>query len=156
LREGWNHPGITGPHAFPLFFPVVAAFQRMKSIFIAEGNQSVARLFATVFARHNWKVTLSGYGKRADEALRGSEHYDVVLVSYEGHGMNGVELTRLVRALEHRKHTPVVMVTGSAGIEVEALSAGANEVLHKPIDIYSLIAAVSKYISEVTHQEMPP
>jgi len=128
----------------------------MKSIFIAEANQSVARLFATVLADHNWKVTLSCDGKSADEALRGSEHYDVVLVSYEGHGMNGVELTTLVRALEHRKHTPVVMVSGSAGIELEAFSAGANEVLHKPLDIYRLIAAVSKYISEVRHQESPP
>lgn len=128
----------------------------MKSILIAECNDSVARLFATVFAHHNWKVTLSGYGRPADEALRGSEHYDVVLVSYEGHGMSGVELTRLVRALEHRKHTPVVMVTGSTAIEVEAFSAGANEVLHKPIDIYDLIAAVSKYISEARHQEMAP
>jgi DNA-binding response OmpR family regulator len=125
----------------------------MNSIFIAEGTRSVARLFATVFARHNWKVTSSSDGKGADEALRGSEHYDVVLVSYEVPGMNGVELTKLVRALEHRKHTPVVMVTGTTGIEAEAFRAGASEVLHKPIDIYSLVAAVSKYISETRHQE---
>lgn len=128
----------------------------MKSIFIAEGNQSVGRLFAKVFAQHHWTVTLSGHGDRADEALRGSEHYDVVLVSYEGYGMNGVQLTRLVRELEHRKDTPVVFVTGSSGIETEALNAGANEVLHKPIDIYGLIAAVSKYISPAAQQETTP
>ena len=150
MQEGWNHPGITDLHAFPLFF---AARQRMNSIFIAEGTRSVARLFATAFFRHNWKVTSSSDGKGADEALRGSEHYDVVLVSYEVPGMNGVELTKLVRALEHRKHTPVVMVTGTTGIEAEAFRAGASEVLHKPIDIYSLVAAVSKYISETRHQE---
>ena len=149
-------PRDNRPARVPSFFSIVAAVQRMKSIFIAEGNQSVARLFAAVFAHHNWKVTLSGFGNHAEEALRGSEHYDVVLVSYEGHGMNGVELTRLVRALEHRKHTPVVMVTGSIGIEVEAFNAGVNEVLHKPIDIYGLIAIVSKYISEARHQEMIP
>ena len=125
----------------------------MKSIFIAEGARSVARLFATVFAHHNWKVTSFSDGKRADEALRGSEHYDVVLVSYEVPGINGVELTKLVRALEHRKHTPVVMVTGTTGIEAEAFRAGASEVLHKPIDIHSLVAAVSKYISETRNQE---
>lgn len=96
----------------------------------------------------------SSDGKGADEALRGSEHYDVVLVSYEVPGMNGVELTKLVRTLEHRKHTPVVMVTGTTGIEVEALRAGASEVLHKPIDIHTLVAVVSKYISETRNQEM--
>ncbi|HXI93433.1 MAG TPA: response regulator [Blastocatellia bacterium] len=128
----------------------------MKSIFIAEGTRSVARLFAAVFAHHNWKVTSVSDGIGADEALRGSEHYDVVLVSYEVPGMNGVELIKLVRALEHRKHTPVVMVTGTTGIEVEAFRAGASAVLYKPIDIYSLVAAVSKYISETGHQERPP
>jgi CheY-like chemotaxis protein len=128
----------------------------MKSIFIAESNQSVARLFAKVFAQHHWSVTLGGQGHRPDEALRGSEHYDVILVSYEGIGMNGIELTRLVRELEHRKDTPVVMVTGNRGMELEAFSAGANEVLHKPIDIYRLIAAVSKYISAAAPQEMTP
>ena len=125
----------------------------MKSIFIAEGNQSVERLFATVFARHNWVVTSTGDCNRAVEALRGAEHYDVVLVSYEMQGMNGVELTKLVRAFAHRTHTPVVMVTGSGGIEVEALNAGVSEILYKPIDIYSLIAAASKYIFETGPQE---
>jgi DNA-binding response OmpR family regulator len=127
----------------------------MKSIFIAEGTRSVERLFAAVFAHHNWKVTSFSDGIGADEALRGSEPYDVGLVSYEVPGMNGVELIKLVRALEHRKHTPVVMVTGTTGIEAEALRAGASAVLHKPIDIDSLVAAVSKYISETGHQERP-
>ena len=125
----------------------------MKSIFIAEGTRSVARLFAAVFAHHDWKVTSSSDGKGADEALRGSEHYDVVLVSYEVPGTSGVELTKLVRALDHRKHTPVVMVTGTTGIEAEAFRAGVSAVLRKPIDIYSLVAAVSKCISETGHQE---
>jgi DNA-binding response OmpR family regulator len=125
----------------------------MTSILIAEGDQSVAELFAAVFARHNWKVALTAHGNHAIEALRGSECYDVVLVSYEVNGSSGVELTKLVRSLEHRKNTPVVMVTGSGEIDIEALRAGANEVLHKPIDILRLVAAVGKYISGVRHPE---
>ena len=125
----------------------------MTSILIAEGDQDVAKLFAAVFARQNWKVALTAHAKHAIEALRGSECYDVVLVSYDVNGSSGVELTKLVRSLEHRKNTPVVMVTGSGEIDSEALRAGASEVLHKPIDIYRLIAAVGKYVSGVGHQE---
>ena len=126
----------------------------MKSILIAEGDKSVASLFAAVFSNHNWKVALSSDATRAVEALRGSEHYDVVLVSYDLRGSNGVELTRLVRSLEHRKNTPVVMVTGSIGIELEAYDAGASEVLHKPVDIHTLVATVGKYVRGTKHQEM--
>jgi len=119
----------------------------MKSILIAEGDRHVASLFAMVFSRSDWKVASSGDAHRAIEAIRGTEHFDVVLVSYNVPGTNGVELTRLVRSLEHRKDTPVVMVTGRTGIEVEALRAGASEVLSKPVDISKLVAAVSKYVS---------
>jgi DNA-binding response OmpR family regulator len=118
----------------------------MSSILIAEGNESVASLFATVFTYQNWKVTVFSDGKRASEALNGDDHFDVVLVSYEIRGSNGVELIKLVRSLEHRKHTPVVLITASGGLEDEVLGAGANEVLYKPIDIQALVAAISKYV----------
>lgn len=125
----------------------------MKSILIAEGNPSVASLFTIVFGDHRWKVTSFCDDNRAANALRGGKHYDVVLVSCELHGTNGVELINLVRALDHRKHTPVVMVTGTLGVDAEALGAGANEVLHKPIDIHTLVATVSKYIEGVRSLE---
>ena len=128
----------------------------MKSILIAEGDPDVARLFGTVFSRHNWKVDTFSGATRAVDALRGSEHYDVVLVSYDLGHMNGVELTRLVRSLEHRKNTPLLMVTGRTGIEVDALHAGVSEVLHKPVDIYRLLTAAAKYVSRARHQEMTP
>jgi DNA-binding response OmpR family regulator len=123
----------------------------MTTILIAEGDESVAKLFAAVFTRQNWKVALAAHGKHAIEALRGSECYDLVLVSYDVKGSSGVELTKLVRSLAHRKNTPVLMVTGSGGIDTEALRAGASEVLHKPIDIHTLVAAVGKYVSQGSH-----
>jgi DNA-binding response OmpR family regulator len=119
----------------------------MTSILIAEGDQTVAKLFAAVFARQNWTVALAAHGTHAIEALLGSDRYDVVLVSYDVKGSSGVELTKLVRSLGHRKHTPVVMVTGRGEIDSEAFGAGASEVLHKPIDIHTLVAAVRKYVT---------
>jgi DNA-binding response OmpR family regulator len=118
----------------------------MKSILIADGNKSVAEMFAYVFARHNWTVTTYSNGKRAGEELRGSTHYDAVIVSYRFAGMNGVELIRLIRALDHRRDMPIVMVTGTIDLDVvaAALAAGADDVLYKPTDIAVLVATVSK------------
>ena len=75
----------------------------MKSILIADGNECVAEMFAYVFARHDWNATRYSDGKRAGEELRGRAHYDAVLVSYRFDGIDGVELIRLIRALDHRK-----------------------------------------------------
>ena len=125
----------------------------MKSILIADGNKSVAEMFAYVFARHDWNVTRYSDGKRAGEELRGRAHYDAVLVSYRFNGIDGVELIRLIRALDHRKDMPIVMVTGTVDLDVvaAALAAGADDVLYKPIDVAVLVATVSKCLERGRH-----
>jgi len=126
----------------------------MKSILIADGNTSVAEMFAYVFARHDWNVTRYSDGKRAGEELCGRTHYDAVLVSYRFDGMDGVELIKLIRALDHRKDVPIVMVTGTVGLDVvtAALTAGADDVLYKPIDLAILTATVNKCLEKGKHQ----
>jgi CheY-like chemotaxis protein len=126
----------------------------MKSILIAEGDEAVARLFGTVFRRDNWNVCSLSDAAEAADLLRGDEQFDVILVSYRIRGMDGVELTKLVRSLEHRRGTPVVMLTGKPGIEPEALRAGADEVLSKPIDICQLVDTISRYVSRARHPDI--
>jgi CheY-like chemotaxis protein len=63
----------------------------------------------------------------------------VILVSYRVPGTNGVQLVRFVRSLDHRRMTAVVMVTGSGEVTEEALAAGADEVLLKPINANALV-----------------
>ena len=125
----------------------------MKSILIAEGDDHVARLFATLFSRNDWMVHSLDDATKAAEVLRGDEPFDVVVVSYKIRGMSGVELTKLIRSLDHRRDTPVLMVTGRPGIETEALGAGADEVLSKPIDIFTLLQSVSEYATRARHQD---
>lgn len=118
----------------------------MKSILIADGNASVAEMFAYVFARHDWNVTRYSDGKRACEELGGRAHYDALVVGYRFDGIDGVALIKLIRALDHRKHMPIVMVTGTVRLDVvaAALAAGADDVLYKPVDVAVLVASVSK------------
>ena len=123
----------------------------MKSILIADGNESVAELFAYVFASHGWNVTRYSDGKRAGEELCGRAQYDAVLVSHRFDGIDGVDLIKLIRALDHRKDVPIVMVTGTLGLDV-ATTAGADDVLYKPIDLAILVATVSKCVERGKHQ----
>ena len=126
----------------------------MKSILIADGNASVAEMFAYVFARHDWNVTRYSDGKRAGEELCGRAHYDAALVSYRFDGIDGVELIGLIRALDHRKDMPIVMVTGTVDLDVvaAALAAGATDVLYKPTDVAVLVATVNKCLERRRHR----
>ena len=120
----------------------------MKSLLIADGNERVAEVFACLFACHDWNVTRYSDGQRAAEALRGNTHYDAVLLGYRFDGIDGVELIKRIRALNHRKDIAIVMVTGWVEVDVvaAALIAGADDVVYKPIDVAILVATVTKCV----------
>ena len=120
----------------------------MKSILIADGDERVAQVFAEVFASHDWHVATCRDSRRAGEGLRGSAHYDAVLVGYRFEGVNGVDLIKQIRALDHRQDVPIVMVTGiiEVSIMAAALTAGADDVLYKPTDVAIVVATVNKCV----------
>jgi len=120
----------------------------MKAILIAEGDDLVAELFASLFARDGWTVTICLDGQRAADALGGSASYDAVVVSNRLHGMSGVALITRIRALEHRRDVPIVMVTGTVecALLADALAAGADDVLYKPVEVVILVDTVNKCV----------
>ena len=120
----------------------------MKAILIAEGDDRVADLFAYLFTRNGWTVTTCLDGQHAANALSGSGSYDAVLVSNRLHDMSGVELIARIRALRHRQDVPIVMVTGTVECAVlaDALAAGADDVLYKPVDVAILVDTVNKCV----------
>lgn len=114
---------------------------------VIDGSESIARLFAEIFKRRGWDVATCGDRDSAIERLSGNEPYDVILLSYRVPGTTGVQLVRLIRSFEHREMTAVVMVTGSDEVTDEALAAGADEVLLKPINPNALTWVVDKLVS---------
>ena len=126
----------------------------MKSILIAEGDDRVAELFTSLFARDGWTVTTCLDGQRAADALGGSAPYDAVLVSNRLHDMGGAELITRIRALDHRQAVPIVMVTGTVDCAVlaDALAAGADDVLYKPVDLAILVDTVNKCVERARRQ----
>ena len=120
----------------------------MKSILVADGDDRVADLFAYLFARDGWSVTTCLGGQHAAHTLGTRTPYDAVLVSNRLHDMGGVELITRIRALDHRKDVPIVMVTGTldCAIVAGALAAGADDVLYKPVDVVILVETVNKCV----------
>jgi len=80
--------------------------------------------------------------------LGDSVSYDAVLVSNRLFDIGGVALITRMRALDHRTDVPIVMVTGSTDVALvaAALSAGADDVLYKPVDVDFLVDTVNKCV----------
>jgi two-component system response regulator AtoC len=73
---------------------------------------------------------------------------DAVLTDLNMPGINGIEVTRRLR--EQSPHLPIFVVTAYAEIEsaVEALKAGANDYLPKPINITEVTAHLRRALEE--------
>src|SRR6185503_10737769 len=93
-------------------------------------------------------VTTSLDGQHAADALAGHASYDAVLVSNRLHDMGGVALITRIRELDRRHHVPIVMVTGTVecALLADALAAGADDVLYKPVDAAILVDTVNKCV----------
>lgn len=118
----------------------------MKSMLVIDGSETIAMLFAGIFEKRGWDVAACGDRDSAIARLAGNKRYDAVLLNYRVPGTTGVQLARLIRSLEHRRMTAVVMVTGSEEIMEEALAAGVDRVLLKPINPNMLVWAVDRLL----------
>ena len=66
----------------------------------------------------------------------GDEQPDVVVTDWQMPGIDGTELVRRVRSAPEVSYTYVLVLSGAAGEETarEAMEAGADDVLYKPLD----------------------
>ena len=119
----------------------------MKSMLIIEGSAIVARLFSEMFERRGWEVDICNDRASACDRLGRGAVYDAILVSHSLPGTNGLQLIGLIRALEHLRTTAVVMITRTKEIKEDALAAGADAVLSKPVNPNALIWIVEKHAS---------
>lgn len=74
---------------------------------------------------------------------------DLIIVDYMMPVMDGIEFIRQFRKLPGRESIPVVMVTAidEASVRYEALTAGANDFLNKPIDKIEFMARMRNMLA---------
>ncbi|HYV07886.1 MAG TPA: response regulator [Blastocatellia bacterium] len=119
----------------------------MKSMLLIDGSEIISKLFAGVFEKRGWEVVTCDGRDCAVERLSDEVRYDAILVGDRVPGASGVQLVRLIRTLDHRRTTAVVVVTARVESADEALAAGADEALVKPVNPYALVWAVDKHVS---------
>lgn len=94
-------------------------------------------------------LTVNGYSditacESASQALaaiaEAKDPFDAFLIDIQMPGMDGVQLTRHIRALEIYTRTPILMVTAMSDKRYvnDAFSAGANDFINKPFDVMEL------------------
>ena len=118
----------------------------MKTMLIIGGSEIITTVFSRLFERRGWNVDVCSDRQCALERLTGDWPYDAIIAGRVSETAE-VELVGLIRRFEHRRTAAVFVVTEHPAVSDEALSAGADEVLLKPINPKILIWVVDKHIS---------
>ncbi len=115
-------------------------------ILVAEDNDVNQILIDAVLARMGHRVHLVADGQQAVEAVRRGD-YDLVLMDLQMPGMDGMEATQAIRALDGpRASLPIVAMTANAFDEDRqaCLAAGMDDYVAKPIDVDQLARAIAR------------
>ncbi|HVE44186.1 MAG TPA: response regulator [Gammaproteobacteria bacterium] len=119
-----------------------------EGILIVEDNQLNLMLIKTMLNGRHYDVRTA---ENAEEALLllSTFHPKVILMDIQLPGMDGLTLTRQIKANPQFKETAIIAVTAYAmkGDREKALAAGCDEYVSKPIDIKTFPDMVAKYLA---------
>jgi CheY-like chemotaxis protein len=119
----------------------------IKSILVVDDNAENRKLILVILAASGHELRTAN---DAAEALSSMEQSapDLLLLDLQLPGMDGLTLTRLLKASPHMRHIPIVAVTAYAmkGDEMKARDAGCDGYLIKPFDKRVLRDLVKSYL----------
>ncbi|MDE5938033.1 MAG: response regulator [Lachnospiraceae bacterium] len=120
----------------------------------AEDNEINAEILREILIYENADCEIVENGQLAVERFEKSQEgeFDAILMDVQMPVMNGYDATRAIRALgrEDARTIPIIAMTANAFAEdeKEALDAGMNVHLAKPIDIELLKQVISQYTKQ--------
>ncbi len=122
---------------------------RGSRVLIADDNRLNQELTTELLRLVGLQVEVAGDGRIAvDMARRGA--YDLILMDMQMPEMDGLEATRLIRALPQLDATPIVAMTASAfGADRDAcLAAGMSDHIGKPVNPAALYEKMLRWLDE--------
>ncbi len=119
-------------------------------VLIAEDNDINHRVFVHLPLFRDCVLLRARNGREAVE-LTANQAPALILMDVQMPEMDGLEATRLIRALPGGARIPIIMITAAAMVEDRArcLAAGANAYLPKPVDLRALAHEVREALQSL-------
>jgi pilus assembly protein CpaE len=118
-----------------------------ERILFVDDEEQIRKLLSTWLTRHGYEVTVANDGWEALKAIR-TKAPDLVITDVNMPNMNGLELTRRMRADHRTARIPVIMLSArkQADDVLTGYAEGADEYIPKPVEMAVLAAKVEVLI----------
>jgi two-component system, cell cycle response regulator DivK len=116
------------------------------TVLVVEDDESNMILYKRILSKTKAKVITAGNGQEAIERFEENPDIDIVLMDLKMPVLNGFEATRKIKELS--PNTPIIAQTAYAfsNDAAEALAAGCDAYISKPLDIDKLLELMAKYL----------
>jgi DNA-binding response OmpR family regulator len=133
----------------PQLLPEAVAYLMSKKILVVEDNRDARDLIESILRLERFDVVHAEDGQQGLEQAR-TESPDLIITDLSMPRLPGVEMIKKLRATSQFKNTPILAIT-SHGMEkaMEAMKAGADRALARPVENHLLIAFVMDLLSKV-------
>ena len=123
-------------------------------ILIVDDDPLNVKLLSSMLGAGAYETITAMEGKTAVEKAR-SEHPDLILMDIMMPGMDGYEVTEILKQDPDTKDIPIIMITALDGSEdkLRGLEAGADEFLNKPVNAAELMARAKSLLRLKLYQE---
>ena len=114
----------------------------VDTVLIAEDDRVFRTLLQTWLERWGYKAKVAEDGAAAWRELQYEHHPRLLLLDWMMPGIDGVEICRRVRAIQHELYSYILVVTSKQDKQdaITALDAGADDYIVKPINVPELRA----------------
>jgi CheY-like chemotaxis protein len=119
-----------------------------ERILIVDDNATNLKLVAYLMRANGYTVDTALDAEAAIVAIR-NNHPDVILMDIQLPGIDGLELTRRLKAEPATRDIVIVAVTAYAmkGDQAKALAAGCDDYITKPIDTRALPETIARHLA---------
>ncbi|MBF8250686.1 MAG: two-component response regulator [Deltaproteobacteria bacterium] len=123
----------------------------MKKILIVEDNDINLRLIRTILKARGYLFVEARDGEEAQKIVV-AERPDIILMDIQIPKVDGLEVTRRIRAMDDFKDRPIIAITAHAmeGDRKKILEAGCDGYIVKPINTRTFIDEIEAIIKQKT------
>ncbi len=128
----------------------------MNSVLVIDDDSDYRRLLGQLLEQHGWRVFQAANGQEGI-ALAHAHQPDVILCDLLMARVNGFQVCRSVRRSEALRGTRIVVVSGRdfEADRTDALQAGADEYLMKPVEPAHLLGTLTRIAEQLRVSPQP-
>jgi DNA-binding response OmpR family regulator len=116
----------------------------MKKILVVEDDKDIQQVFKIVLHSLGYRVECLEDGAGV---LQITHWPDAIILDKQLPGMNGVDVCKALKSMEESQHVPVIMISGTSGVEEAARLAGADDYLEKPFQMHVILKKLTKLLA---------